>query len=116
MEIKINGKDCELNFGVRFVRELDQHMPIQLNVQGAGQQSFGMGLAKALPALQTYDSAMLSDVIYYATWACKPRPTHQAIDEMIDDPKTDIEKLFDDVTKAMKDANAVKVAAKNLKA
>lgn len=116
MTITINGKEVELNFGVRFVRELDKHMPIRMNVRGVGEQSFGMALARVVPALQTFDSAMLADVIYYAAWSNKPRPTQEDIDSFIDDPSTDIEKLFDDVISTMKESNAVKTATKNLKA
>lgn len=116
MTITINGKEVELNFGVRFVRELDKHMPIKMKVKGMGEQSFGMALSRVVPALKTFDTAMLADVIYYATWANKSRPTQEEIDNFIDDPSTDIEKLFDDVTTAMNESNSVKLATKNLKA
>lgn len=116
MTITINGKEVELNFGVRFVRELDKHMPIKMKVKGMGEQSFGMALSRVVPGLQTYDTALLADVIYYATWANKARPSQEDIDSFIDDPSTDIEKLFDEVTTAMSESNSVKLATKNLKA
>ena len=109
MEIKINGKNVELNFGVAFVRELDKVAGMQVN-----GQSFGFGLTKSLPALQAYDPAVLADVLYCAAWDNKPRPTQKAIDEFID-TDSDLEKVFDEVNKAISESNAVKVAAKNMK-
>ena len=109
MEIKINDKNVELNFGVAFVRELDKVAGMKVN-----GQSFGFGLTKSLPALQAYDPAVLSDVLYCAAWANKPRPTQKAIDEIID-TDSDLEKVFDEVNKAIAESNAVKVAAKNMK-
>lgn len=109
MEIKINGKNVELNFGVAFVRELDKVAGMKVN-----GQSFGFGLTKSLPALQAYDPAVLADVLYCAAWDNKPRPTQKAIDEFID-TNSDLEKVFDEVNKTIAESNAVKVAAKNLK-
>ena len=79
MEIKINGKNVELNFGVAFVRELDKVAGMKVN-----GQSFGFGLTKSLPALQAYDPAVLADVLYCAAWDNKPRATQKAIDEFVD--------------------------------
>lgn len=109
MEIKINGKNVELNFGVAFVRELDKVAGMKVN-----GQSFGFGLTKSLPALQAYDPAVLADVLYCAAWDNKPRPTQKAIDEFID-TNSDLEKVFAEVNKAIAESNAVKVAAKNMK-
>lgn len=109
MEIKVDDKNVELNFGVAFVRELDKVAGMKVN-----GQSFGFGLTKSLPALQAYDPAVLADVLYCAAWANKPRPTQKAIDEFID-TDSDLEKVFDEVNKAIAESNAVKVAAKNMK-
>lgn len=110
MEIKLNNKTIQLNFGVRFVRELDKVAGMTVN-----GQSFGFGLTKSLPALKAYDPAVLSDVIYSAAYANKPRPTQAAIDDFIDDC-SDLGKVFDEVNTEIEESNAVKVAAKNMKA
>lgn len=115
MEVKLNGKALQLNFGVRFVRELDKIAGMELTVKGV-KQNFGMGLAKTVPSLKSYDAAVLSDVIYAAAWDNKSRPSRSEIDALIDNPKTDIEGLFDTVLNEMAEANAVKVAVKNLEA
>lgn len=110
MELTINDKKVQLNFGVRFVRELDKVAGMTVN-----GQSFGFGLTKSLTALQAYDPAVLSDVIYSAAYGNKPRPTQNAIDDFIDNC-TDLGKVFDEIQKEIDESNAVKVAAKNMKA
>ena len=110
MELTINDKKLELNFGVRFVRELDKVAGMTVN-----GQSFGFGLTKSLPALKAYDPAVLSDVIYCAAYDNKPRPTQKAVDDFIDNC-TDLDKVFDEVNAEINESNAVKVAAKNMKA
>lgn len=112
MQVKINNKEVELKFGVKFVRELDK--VAGLDVNGA---SFGMGLTKSIPALNTADPAVLADVIYSASSTNKAfRPSQDDVDNFIDDYDGDLEKLFDDVTKEMSAANAIKVALKNAQA
>jgi len=112
MQVKINNKEVELKFGVKFVRELDK--VAGLDVKGA---SFGMGLTKSIPALNTADPAVLADVIYSAASTNKAfRPSQDDVDNFIDDYDGDLEKLFDDVTKEMSAANAIKVALKNVQA
>ena len=78
MELKINGKNCELNFGVRFVRELDK-------VAGVSSKgiSLGMALTRTLPALETYDPVALSNVIYAGAYANSPRPTLDDTDKFV---------------------------------
>ncbi|MCT4388300.1 hypothetical protein D0502_10685 [Leuconostoc falkenbergense] len=112
MQVKINNKEVELKFGVKFVRELDK--VAGLDVNGA---SFGMGLTKSIPALNTADPAVLADVIYSAASTNKAfRPSQDDVDNFIDDYDGDLEKLFDDVIKEMSAANAIKVALKNAQA
>lgn len=115
MQININGNDCELNFGVQFVRELDKVAGMELSIKGQNQ-NFGMGLIKALPALNGFDPAVLSDVVYCACWPNKKRPSRKDVDMFIDDPNTDLEQVFKDVLAEMNNANGVKLATKNLQA
>ena len=112
MKLNINGKNVELSFGVKFVRNLD--VVAGLDVQGA---SFGMGLTKSIPALNTADPAVLADVIYSATATVQDtRPSQNDVDDFIDNYEGDLEELFDDVIAEMSKANAIKVALKSAKA
>lgn len=109
MEVTIKGKKYQLNFGVGFVRNLDHFYGLS-NKSGF---NLGMGLTKTIPALKGYDPAALAEVIQCAA---EPAVTLSDVDSLIDNPKTDIEKLFNDVQKELNEANAVKLAVKNLKA
>ena len=113
MKITIAGKEQELNFGVRFVRELDKVAGME-----AGGMSLGMGLTKSLPALSAYDPAVLSDVIYSATFRNSPRVSRNDVDDYLDGLTSvkEFEKLFDNVSKEVKKANVLKVALKNMQA
>ncbi len=88
MQLTINGKEYELNFGVRFVREMDKNM---------------------------YDAAVLADTIYSATVTSKKRPSANEVDDFIDS-NSDLDSLFKQVANEMNSANAVKAVAKNMKA
>ena len=110
MELKINGKNCELNFGVRFVRELDK-------VAGVSSKgiSLGMALTRTLPALETYDPVALSNVIYAGAYANSPRPTLDDADKFVETDE-ELEKHFDEILKEVHNSTATKLVAKNLKA
>ncbi len=110
MEIKINDQNQVLNFGVRFVRELDKIA--SLSVKGV---SLGMGLTKTLPGLQAFDAAVLSDIIYAATVTNSPRPSRNDVDDYIDGCDN-LDEIFNQVTKEINTANATKAALKNMKA
>ena len=112
MQIKIKNKEIELKFGVKFVRALDAHAGVDAN-----GLSFGMGLVKAIPSLQTADPATLSDVIYCATSTVQMgRPSVDDIDDYIDNYDGDLEKLFDEVYAEIQKATALKTALKNMQA
>lgn len=113
MKITIAGKEQELNFGIGFVREINKVAGME-----AKGMSLGMGLTKSLPALNAYDPAVLSDVIYSATFRNSPRVSRNDVDDYLDGITSvkEFEKLFDDVSKEVKKANAIKVALKNMKA
>lgn len=108
MELTIDGKKYQLNFGVGFVRTLDE----KYGMSNQAGFSLGMALTKALPALNSYDPAVLAEVIQCAS---EPALSLAKVDSLIDNPDTDVEKLFSDVLKELSKANAVKLAAKKLK-
>lgn len=108
MQLTINGKDVQLNFGVGFVRELDRYYGLS-NQAGF---NLGLGLTKAIPGLKSYDASVLSEVIQCAA---ELNVSLADVDALIDNPKTNVEKLFDEVLKNLEKANAVKLAVKKLK-
>lgn len=113
MKIKIKGTEYELNFGIRFVRELDKVASVSNN-----GISLGMALMRTLPALRTCDPVALCNVIYAAAYDNKPRPTMEDVEAFIDKEVSveDLEKYFDNILKQIDESTATKLVSKNLKA
>lgn len=108
MVLTINGTDHELNFGVRFVRELDK----KYYVESQGGIKFGTGIETRVPMLLTGDAVTLAEFIYTALATdSKKKPTMQDIDNYVDHVE-DIEALFDEVIEELKKQNATKMKMK----
>jgi len=102
MQLTINGKEYDLNFGIGFLRELDKKYFIERN--GA---KFGNSMEMKIPMLLAKDTVTLADVLYVATCALKKRPSQIDIDAFIDSVE-DIEAIFDEVIEELKKSNATK--------
>ena len=107
MQIRINGKDYELNFGIRWVLLMNQKHNITQN--GLSQ---GMGINQAVASLKQYDPVGLSEILLNAAWINKDRPTSADIDHYLD-TDADIKKLCDSILKEIEVANATKAQVKN---
>ena len=59
MQIEINGKEIDLNFGIRFIRELDE----KYNLIVAGKK-VGVGIEETIPRILMGNVVALEDVIY----------------------------------------------------
>lgn len=108
MQIKINGKAYELNFGIRWVLLMNQKHNITQN--GLSQ---GMGINQAVASLSQYDPIGLSEILLNATWINKERPTSADIDHYLD-TDADIKKICDSILKEIEVANATKAQVKNV--
>ena len=108
MQIKINGKDYELNFGIRWVLLMNQKHNITQN--GLSQ---GMGINQAVASLSQYDPIGLSEILLNATWINKDRPTSADIDHYLE-TDADVKKLCDSILKEIETANATKAQVKNV--
>ena len=108
MQVKINGKDYELNFGIRWVLLMNQKHNITQN--GLSQ---GMGINQAVASLSQYDPIGLSEILLNATWINKDRPTSADIDHYLE-TDADIKKLCDSILKEIETANATKAQVKNV--
>lgn len=104
MVVTINGTDYELNFGIRFVRELDK----KYFTQSQSGIRYGMGIETQVPLLLTGDPVALADIISLGTVTEKKRPTMQEIDDYIDHVDN-IEELFDEVISELKKGNATRI-------
>lgn len=108
MQIKINGRNYELNFGIRWVNLMNQKHNINQN--GLSQ---GMGINQAVASLMQYDPVGLSEIILNATWINKSRPTAADIDNYLD-TKADIYQLCNSILREIENANATKAQVKNV--
>lgn len=108
MQIKINDREYELNFGIRWVLLMNQKHNITQN--GLSQ---GMGINQAVASLKQYDPVGLSEILLNATWINKNRPTSADIDHYLD-TDGDIKKLCDSILKEIEVANATKAQVKNV--
>lgn len=106
MELTINGKVYEFNFGMRFLREVNKKATVQVDgVKGAEKN---VGLRMAVAGIVDGDMETLVDVLDLANKGREPRVTREVLDNYIDDPDTDIDKLFEDVMDFLKKANATR--------
>ena len=108
MQIKINGKAYELNFGIRWVLLMNQKHNIAQN--GLSQ---GMGINQAVASLSQYDPIGLSEILLNATWINKERPTSADIEHYLE-TDADVKKLCDSILKEIETANATKAQVKNV--
>lgn len=106
MEFKINGENLKLNFGVRFVKELDQTQAIDA---GNGIE-FGVGTLLAEEKLKMGVFDALATVILCACH--QHNVSIDDVDTAMDDysEENDLETLFTKVEKELKNSNAVQTA------
>lgn len=103
MILKINDRETEVRFGIRFIRELDK-----ANMMQREGLKFGAGLEMKVPMLFTYDAVALSDVLYAGTSMEKNRPTIKDIDDYVESHE-DIERLFEEVLDELKKSSVTKL-------
>lgn len=108
MQIKINDKTYDLNFGIKFVELMNQRHSISNN----GVQA-GAGLTQAVSVLSMYDPIGLIEIIQCACWINKEKPTQLDITKYLD-TDADIKKLCDSIFKELENANATKAQVKNV--
>lgn len=113
MEFKINGKDYDLKFGLRFIRELDNRYKV--DYQGL---KFGMGVNLAFMGLNQYNPTTLTDIIQASVAHEKSAPklfqTENAIEEYAEENEG-LEQLFEDVLDEMGKSYVVKDSLKKFK-
>lgn len=106
MELTINGQVYEFNFGMGFLREVNKKATAQVDgVKGAERN---LGLRMAVAGIVDGDVESLVDVLDLANKGRDPRATKTVLDSYIDDPDTDIDKLFEDVMDFLKKTNATR--------
>lgn len=102
MNLTINGKDYTLNFGIKFIREVDKQTETVTN-----GIKFSTGLNPILSQLVQGSITALADIIKYATITNATRPSADEIDEYIDSLSADeYDTLVENVLETIKESNA----------
>lgn len=78
MKFKIDGKEYQLEFGMKFINELDKRYAV--DYQGF---KFGMGVNMAFMYLNQYNPTVIQNIIAAAIAHEKNRPTESEIEEAI---------------------------------
>lgn len=109
MKFKIKGKEHDVLFNIRFVRNLNKKFVLeQYGLE------IGVGLQSVLPRLNLKDITALADVIHAGIY---PTASEKAVEEAIEaygEEHGDFEGLFNQVGKQLLKAPATKVVAKQM--
>lgn len=113
-ELTINNQVYEFNFGMGFMREMNRR--ITTTIDGVKNKEKNIGLQYTIAGLMDGDVEALVDVLEAANRGSQLRVTRNQLDAYIDNPDTDIDKLFDDVMDFLEKTNATKKTVAALKA
>lgn len=107
LELTINNEVYSFNFGMGFMREINKKETVTM----AGfNTAKNIGLSYYVAGIIDGDVEALAEVLDVANKGLSPRVTKKDIDEYIDNPNTDIDKLFEEVIYFLKNSNATKKA------
>ena len=93
MELTINGQVYQFNFGMGFLRDVNKKIQVPVD---------------NLKDVMDGEVEPLVDLLDAANQGQTPRVTKELLDDYIDDPETDIDKLFEDTLGFLRTANATK--------
>lgn len=105
-ELTINGKVYQFRFGMGFMREINKK--VGTYVDGLPDVKKNMGLNYYVAGVLDGDVEALVEVLNVANKDQTNRVTLSELDAYIDNPETDIDKLFEDVIDFLSKANATK--------
>lgn len=109
MLLNIGNKETELNFGIRFIYELNKkYKRVENGIE------IGFGLPTVYIKLEVGDLTALVDIIYSATRNSKHKPSEAQIETFIDE-YSDIDALIAEIYDEMAESNATKKALATLR-
>lgn len=111
-ELTINNVVYQFHFGMGFMREINKK--VGTPVDGLPDVKKNIGLQYYIAGIIDNDLEALVTVLEVANKNQKPRITPAVLDSYIDDPDTDVDKLFESVLDFLKNANATKKTVANL--
>ena len=104
MELTINGQVYQFKFGMGFLREANKTVT-ETNGNGVKKNS---GASYMIAGIFDGNVEDLVNTLDLANKGLEPRVTKALLDNFIDDPKTDIDQLFEDTLDFLKKANATR--------
>lgn len=105
-ELEMNGQMIPFNFGMGFLRQINKTLKRPLD--GIKDATENVGLRYMLADIVDGSPEAMVEVLFAANNGLEPRITKQELDDFIDNPDTDIEKLFEDVKGFLSKSNATK--------
>ena len=106
MELTINGQVYQFNFGMGFLREMNQR--VMVPVDKIKDMQKGIGLRYMIGSVMDGDLEALVDLLFAANKGESPRVTTMLLDNYIDNPETDVDQLFEDTLGFLRTANATR--------
>ena len=111
--IEINGTQYPLKFGIGFLKTINRQKQTQVaNMDGVKKN---IGLLYSAASIMDGDVEELINVILLGNQTEQPRLERKTLEAFIDDPETDIDKLFESVLDFLSKANACKRVMRELK-
>lgn len=112
MNLVIGGKEYQLEFGLRFIRELD----IAYTQKSNGVE-FGFGVESAVTYLAMENPTVIYEIIKAGTAHLKSKPSNDDIEAfLVEHAENDtLEKLFEDVMEALEKSPFLKRKIKDIK-
>ena len=112
MELTINGERYQFEFNFGFLKRINKK--VKMPVENTKMEK-NAGLSFAVASLMDGDVEELVEVLDIANEGQNPRVTPMLIEQMIDDPSTDIDKLFEDVLDFLGRSNSCKKTVETLR-
>jgi tRNA U34 5-methylaminomethyl-2-thiouridine-forming methyltransferase MnmC len=113
MKFTIAGKEYDLKFGLKFIRELDKIYTV--NYEGL---EFGMGVNMAYMNLQQFNPTALAEVIKAAVSHESSPPKMKQIEEAVEEYAEEndgLEQLFEDVLEELGKSKVTKATIERFK-
>lgn len=112
-ELNIKGNTYQFNFGMGFLREVNKRT--KAPVDGVPNAEKSVGCRLLIIDLFDGDPEALVEILEAANKGQDPRVSKATLDAYIDDPDTDIDKLFGDVLDFLEQNNATKKIVQSIK-
>lgn len=115
MELNINDKVYQFNFNIAFMRAMNKsHKEDAIKLWGENARA-NSGLSVAMMAVFMDDDIdELISVLMEANKGFEPRLKQKELEDYLDDPDTDIDKVIEEVKNSLSSSNATKKEMKKV--